>query len=78
MNDFKEIIKVLKEYLSQRIKSKVLDKDVALLLEINQARFATIKKRNVTPFEDILLFCKRENINVNTIFFEERVKKVII
>ena len=78
MNDFKEIIKVLKEYLSQRIKSKVLDKDVALLLEINQARFATIKKRNVTPFEDILLFCQREDINVNTIFFEERVKKVTI
>ena len=78
MNDFKEIIKVLKEYLSQRIKSKVLDKDVAQLLEINQARFATIKKRNVTPFEDILLFCKREDINVNTIFFEERVKKVTI
>ena len=78
MNDFKEIIKVLKEYLSDRTKSKVLDKDVALLLEINQARFATIKKRNVTPFEDILLFCKRENINVNTIFFEERVKKVTI
>jgi hypothetical protein len=78
MNDFQEIIKVLKQYLSGRIKSKILDKDVASLLQINQARFATIKKRNVTPYEDILLFCKREDINVNTLFFEDRVKKVII
>ena len=51
-------------------KIKVLDKDVANLLEINQAKFATIKKRNVTPYENILKFCKREELCGSELFFE--------
>ncbi|CAI6145778.1 MAG TPA: hypothetical protein EYO75_03975 [Sulfurimonas sp.] len=70
MRDFRAIIVRLKIYLSNDIKRKVLDKDVSSILKINQARFATMKKRNVTPYEDILLFCESENLSCNEIFFD--------
>jgi len=60
----------LKKHLASDTNKKVLDKEVSILLGINQARFATMKKRNVTPYEDILLFCKYENICSNEIFFD--------
>ncbi len=69
MKDFHSIIDTLKLYLSNGDK-KILDKDVATLLDIPQARFATIKKRNKIPYKDILLFCKRERISCNKIFFD--------
>jgi len=70
MRDFRTIIEKLKVHLADGKSAKILDKDVATLLEMNQARFATIKKRNVTPYEDILLLCEKENLNANTIFFD--------
>ena len=70
MRDFRAIIVRLKIYLSNDIKRKALDKDVSSILKINQARFATMKKRNVTPYEDILLFCESENLSCNEIFFD--------
>ena len=70
MRDFKSIIEELKRHLCNGKNIKVLDKDVASLLEINQSKFATIKKRNVTPYENILKFCKRENLCSNEIFFD--------
>ncbi|MDF1882662.1 hypothetical protein JHD49_01765 [Sulfurimonas sp. SAG-AH-194-C21] len=70
MRDFRAIITKLKVYLSNDIKRKVLDKDVSNVLKINQARFATMKKRNVTPYEDILLFCESEKLACNEIFFD--------
>ncbi len=73
MKDFQAIIKELKAYLFKEKKSKVLDKDVAILLDINQARFATIKKRNVTPYEDILLFCEKEHMDANALFFKQNI-----
>jgi len=49
---------------------KVLDKDVAKALGISQANFATIKRRNSTPYENILIFCKKEELCCSEIFFE--------
>ncbi|QSZ41144.1 hypothetical protein GJV85_03125 [Sulfurimonas aquatica] len=70
MRDFHAIIKVLKLHLSGAKEVKVLDKDVASLLDISQSKFATIKKRNVTPYENILEFCKREELCCSEIFFD--------
>lgn len=70
MRDFRAIIKELKHHLCDGKEIKVLDKDVASLLEISQSKFATIKKRNVTPYENILKFCKREDLCSNEIFFD--------
>jgi len=69
MRDFKTIIKELKSHLADGKKIKVLDKDVAILLGMSQARFATIKKRNVTPYEELILLCEREGLECSEIFF---------
>ena len=70
MNDFKKIIDVLKNYLAQDSTRKILDKDIANLLEINQARFATLKKRNVLPYLELLLFCKENSYEPLELFFD--------
>ena len=70
MRDFRTIIKVLKHYVADEGSKKVYDKDIAALLDISQAQFATIKRRNSIPFAQILEFCHREEINCCEIFFD--------
>lgn len=70
MRDFKAIIKELKLYLSKNRQIKILDKDVAKALEMTQANFATIKRRNSIPYVNILKFCQKENICCNRVFFK--------
>ncbi len=70
MRDFKSVIKELKVYLADGKEFKVLDKDVADALNISQAKFATIKKRNSMPYDSLLLYCKTKNICPIELFFE--------
>ncbi|MFA6191664.1 MAG: hypothetical protein WC665_04850 [Sulfurimonas sp.] len=71
MRDFYAVIKELKSYLSRDKKIKILDKDVADAIGISQANFATLKRRNSTPYENILMFCQRENLCVRELFFSK-------
>ncbi|PHS40080.1 MAG: phage repressor protein [Sulfurovum sp.] len=69
-----DIIEKLKDVLSEsRIGKKVFDKDVATALNIPQATFATMKKRNSIPYEEILEFCALKKISVNWLFFDQAV-----
>lgn len=69
-----EIIEKLKDVLSESaIGRKVFDKDVATALNIPQATFATMKKRNSIPYEEILEFCALKKISVNWLFFDQAV-----
>jgi hypothetical protein len=70
MRSFKEIIVELKIFLADGKKVKILDKDIALLLKINQARFATLKKRDVTPYAELILFCKINSFSSDRLFFK--------
>jgi len=70
MRDFHGVIKEIKLYLAVGKKKKILDKDVADALQISQANFATIKRRNSTPYKNILEFCKEEELCCSEIFFE--------
>lgn len=70
MKDFKMIVKELKFYLGDVEAKKILDKDVANALEMSQSQFATIKRRNSTPYANILEFCKREDLCCDEIFFD--------
>jgi len=69
MRDFRAIIKILKEYASHESKKKVYDKDVAELLKISQTQFATLKRRNSTPYVQILEFCNTYEVSCKDIFF---------
>ena len=69
-----EIIEKLKDVLSEsKLGTKVFDKDVATALNIPQATFATMKKRNSIPYEEILEFCALKKISVNWLFFDQAV-----
>jgi len=69
-----EIIEKLKDVISEStIGKKVFDKDVAIALNIPQATFATMKKRNSIPYEEILEFCALKKISVNWLFFDQAV-----
>ena len=70
MKDFHAILKGLKLYMSNGTKVKIYDKDVAEALGITQMNFATIKKRNTIPYENILIFCKKEGISCSGVFFD--------
>ena len=69
-----EIIEKLKDIISEtKIGGKVFYKDVAQALNIPQATFATMKKRNSIPYEEILEFCALKKISVNWLFFDQAV-----
>ncbi len=70
MNDFEQVIKKLKEHIAKGKERRVLDKDVANLLGVSQTQLATLKRRNSTPYKNLLEFCKREDICCNKIFFD--------
>jgi DNA-binding Xre family transcriptional regulator len=69
MRDFRTIVKVLKDYLSQDKKDKIYDKNLAKELGISQVNFATLKKRNSIPYQQIIIFCHKKGICSNEIFF---------
>ncbi|MFT7824207.1 MAG: LexA family transcriptional regulator [Sulfurimonas sp.] len=69
-----EIIEKLKDVISESVPGKkVFDKDVAQALNIPQSTFATMKKRNSVPYEEILEFCALKKISVNWLFFDQAV-----
>ncbi len=69
-----EIIEKLKDVISEHVVGKkVFDKDVATALNSPQATFATMKKRNSIPYEEILEFCALKKISVNWLFFDQAV-----
>ncbi|RLA71831.1 MAG: hypothetical protein DRG78_24695 [Epsilonproteobacteria bacterium] len=70
MKDFHSVVIELKLYLGLNKNKKILDKDVAEALKISQANFATIKRRNSTPYKNILEFCHREELSCSKIFFD--------
>jgi len=69
-----DIIEKLKDVISESIPGKkVFDKDVATALKIPQSTFATMKKRNSIPYEEILEFCAIRKISLNWLFFDQAV-----
>ncbi|MEN4046251.1 hypothetical protein [Sulfurimonas sp. NWX367] len=73
MRDFRTIIEVFKEHIANGSNTKVYDKDVANLLNISQSKFATIKKRNSTPFVEILEYCHQKDLCCSEIFFDSNI-----
>jgi phage repressor protein C with HTH and peptisase S24 domain len=78
MVEFSTVIDKLKEVISERsLSNKIFDKDVANELGIPQATFATMKKRNSVPYEEILEFCAIKKISANWLFFDQAVDMLI-
>jgi len=78
MVDFGDIIEKLKDVISSsKIQSKVFDKDVARELGISQTTFATMKKRNSIPYEELMQFCAAKKLSINWLFFDQSAEMLI-
>ncbi len=78
MVQFSEIIEKLKDVIStKKIGGKVFDKDVAMELGIPQTSFATMKKRNSIPYEELMQFCASKKLSINWLFFDQPVEMLL-
>lgn len=70
MIDFYEVMQRIRDILQKEIqKEKILDKDIALALQINPQNYAVIKRRKKIPYEAIAYFSKHNKINMNWLLF---------
>ena len=73
MIDFLEVVQRIKIVLSSQIKKdKVLDKDIALALQLNPQYYAVMKKRKKIPYESIAYFSKSQKLNMNWVLLAQK------
>lgn len=64
------IIARLRAVLEFQKETNVYDKDVAKALGIPASTLATCKKRGSIPYDEILMFCAKNNVSTNWLFFQ--------
>ncbi len=78
MNSFTDIVEEIKSIISSDFASKkIFDKDVADVLGITQMNFATMKKRNKIPFNELLDFCATRSISINWILYGQSPESLV-
>ena len=78
MKNFLEIVEEIKNVLSSEYSDKrVYDKDVAEALGISQMNFATMKKRNKIPFDELLNFCALKSISINWLLYGQSPESLV-
>ena len=78
MNSFTEIVEEIKSIVSSDfVSKKIFDKDVADILGITQMNFATMKKRNKIPFNELLDFCATRSISINWILYGQSPESLV-
>lgn len=70
MKNFNDIVEQIKDVVSSDFPGrKIFDKDIAGLLGISQMNFATMKKRDKIPYEELLDFCAKRSIAINWLLY---------
>lgn len=78
MNSFVDIVEEIKSIVSKDYAGKkIFDKDVADILGISQMNFATMKKRNKIPFNELLDFCAKKSIAINWILYGQSAESLV-
>ncbi|MDF1881020.1 LexA family transcriptional regulator [Sulfurimonas sp. MAG313] len=78
MKEFTDIVDQIKDIVSEDFPGKkIFDKDIAGLLKITQMNFATMKKRNKIPYEELLEFCAKRCIAINWLLFGQSPESLI-
>lgn len=78
MKDFNSIVEEIKDIVSADFPGrKIFDKDIAGLLGISQMNFATMKKRDKIPFEELLNFCAKRSIAINWLLYGQSPESLI-
>jgi len=73
MNEFKTILKKLKEIIKRELQTdkKVLDKDIAIALNIKPSSLASFKRRDKPSYQAILTYCHNNRLDVRKLLFNE-------
>lgn len=78
MKSFNEIVEQIKDIVSEDLPGKkIFDKDVANLLGISQMNFATMKKRDKIPFNELLDFCAKRSIAINWLLYGQSPESLV-
>ena len=78
MITFGEIIERLKDIVALEVgDKKVYDKDVATALGMSAATFATMKKRERIPYEELMSFCSLKKISINWLLFNQNPSSLV-
>lgn len=78
MKSFLEIVEEIKSIVSTEFDGKkIFDKDVADILGISQMNFATMKKRNKVPFNELLDFCAIKSISINWLLYGQSPESLV-
>ena len=78
MNSFSEIVEEIKSIISSDFQNrKVFDKDVAEVLGVSPMNFATMKKRNKIPFNELLDFCALKSISINWMLYGQSPESLV-
>ena len=78
MNSFIDIVEEIKSIISAEITpKKVFDKDVAAVLGISQMNFATMKKRDKIPFNELLDFCAKRSLSINWLLYGQSPESLV-
>lgn len=78
MKSFLDIVEEIKSIVSAEFSGrKIFDKDVADILCISQVNFATMKKRNKIPFNELLDFCAIKSISINWLLYGQSPESLV-
>jgi len=78
MKSFNDIVEQIKDVVSEDFPGKkIFDKDIAGLLGISQMNFATMKKRDKIPYEELLEFCAKRCLAINWLLFGQSPESLV-
>ncbi len=78
MKSFADIVEDIKNIISPEFEGrKIFDKDVADVLGITRMNFATLKKRNRIPFNELLDFCAKRSISINWLLYGQSPESLV-
>jgi hypothetical protein len=78
MKSFTDVVESIKDIVSEEYPGKkIFDKDVASLLGISQMNFATMKKRDKIPFQELLDFCAKRSIAINWLLYGQSPESLV-
>ena len=67
-----QVTEKLKVILSlEKSTRMIFDIDVAIALDMSKQSLSQLKKRNKIPYEQIIKFCEKRNISIDSIFFNQ-------
>ena len=77
MRNFKEVVEILKDVISNEVKGIVLDKHIADALGVSSSVLATNKNRGVIMYSELVDFCGARKLSINSILMNQSPESLV-